>query len=113
MNENISFLLESLFGTTKLDDVTIDQLRELVDSYPAFSAGHYFLSKKLQEINDEQFQPQTQVTALYFNNPLWLQWLLNQQPMDDWRQSREPESIEIERFGPGQHYEINSDGNEL
>ncbi|PWT78533.1 MAG: hypothetical protein C5B59_01550 [Bacteroidetes bacterium] len=111
MNENISFLLESLFGTTRLSDVTVDQLRELVDSYPAFSAGHYFLSKKLQQENNEQFQPQTQVTGLYFNNPLWLQWLLNQQPLDDWRPSHEP--IEDEKFKRGDDFDNTSYENEL
>ncbi|HEX4850843.1 MAG TPA: hypothetical protein VFV08_08560 [Puia sp.] len=100
MNENISFLLESLFGTDKLEDVSIDQLRELVEDYPAFNAGHYFLSRKMQNENDDQFQQQTQVTALYFNNPFWLQWLLTQQSNEDWQQPGATEPASYSHFEP-------------
>lgn len=110
MNENISFILESLFGTDKLEDVTIDQLRELVEDYPAFNAGHYFLSKKLQQDSDEQFHPQTQVTALYFNNPFWLQWLLTQHPREERTESGQHETIQFNPFEPESHYDNNSTG---
>jgi len=76
MIENTAYLLENLFGTDRIEDVSIDQLKELVDEYPAFNAGHYFLSRKLQLEDTEKFQEETQLTALYFNNPFWLQWLL-------------------------------------
>ena len=76
MTENTQYLLEYLFGAGKLEDVSLDQLQELVDEYPSFNAGHYLLSKKLQQENYGAFLTETKKTALYFNNPFWLQWLL-------------------------------------
>src|SRR5215472_9831299 len=76
MTENTQYLLEYLFGAGKLEDVSLDQLQELVEEYPSFNAGHYLLSKKLQQENYDSFLAETKKTALYFNNPFWLQWLL-------------------------------------
>ena len=76
MTEGIQHILRYLFGADRLEEVSIDQLKELVDEYPSFNVGHYLLSKKLQEENDTTYQQENQRTALYFNNPFWLQWLL-------------------------------------
>jgi len=76
MTNNAQYILQYLFDTGSLEDVSVEQLRELVNEYPSFNAGHYLLSIKLQKEKDEAFLQETQKTALYFHNPFWLQWLL-------------------------------------
>jgi hypothetical protein len=78
MKNSAQHIIEILFGREKLEDVTVNQLKDLVKEYPAFNIGHYLLSKKLQAENHEEFLPETKKTALYINNPFWLQWLLQQ-----------------------------------
>src|SRR6516162_10412126 len=90
MTENTQYLLEYLFGAGKLEDVSLDQLQELVDEYPSFNAGHYLLSKKLQQENYGSFLTETKKTALYFNNPFWLQWLLLNTGEEQTQSANEP-----------------------
>jgi hypothetical protein len=78
MKNSAQHIIEILFGREKLEDVTVNQLKDLVKEYPSFNIGHYLLSKKLQAENHEEFLPETKKTALYINNPFWLQWLLQQ-----------------------------------
>src|SRR5258708_3654241 len=76
MTGNTQHILWALFGAKKLEDVSIMQLKELVEDYPSFNIAHYLLSKKLQIEKREEYLTATQKTALHFNNPFWLQWLL-------------------------------------
>jgi hypothetical protein len=69
-------LIFALFGKKSLEEVSVMELQQLIEQYPSFQAGHYLLSKKLQQEGSEEFLQETQRTALYFNNPFWLQWLL-------------------------------------
>ena len=69
-------MLDSLFGSKELENISLAELEAMVTEFPSFNAGHYLLSKKLKEQQDERFDTETRKTALYFNNPLWLQWLL-------------------------------------
>ncbi|HTS43193.1 MAG TPA: hypothetical protein VMH01_02280 [Puia sp.] len=89
MTEGIQHILRYLFGADRLEEVSIDQLKELVDEYPSFNAGHYLLSKKLQEVNDNTYQQENQRTALYFNNPFWLQWLLQSNGKEQTQETQE------------------------
>ena len=77
MTINIQHLMQVLFGTKKLEDVSVGELRELVEEFPSFNAGHYLLSKKLHWENDPGFISETQRTSLYFTNPFWLNYLLS------------------------------------
>lgn len=76
MTNSAQYILQHLFGEGRLEDVSVDQLRLLVEEYPSFNAAHYLLSIKLQKEKDEDYLGVTQRTALHFHNPLWLQWLL-------------------------------------
>jgi len=76
MINSAQYILQHLFSEGRLEDVSVDQLKQLVDEYPSFNVGHYLLSVKLQRDKDQDYLSETQRTALYFNNPLWLQWLL-------------------------------------
>jgi hypothetical protein len=78
-------LLDTLFGKQKLEEVSLDEIYSVIAEFPSFNAAHFLLSKKLKEENDPAYTEETKKTALYFNNPVWLQLLLNERP--------EPETV--------------------
>ena len=69
-------IIQHLFQVSSLEDVSRERLESFVESYPSYGIGHYLLSCKLQAEGSDRFLPETQRTCLYFSNPLWLQWLL-------------------------------------
>ncbi|HEV2481732.1 MAG TPA: hypothetical protein VGS79_18815 [Puia sp.] len=70
------FIIQHLFQVSSLEDVSRERLEAFVEAYPSYGIGHYLLSCKLQAEGSERFMPETQRTCLYFSNPLWLQWQL-------------------------------------
>ena len=51
---------------------------EVINEFPSFNAAHFLLSKKLKENNEADFEKESMRTALYFNNPFWLESCLNE-----------------------------------
>jgi len=81
-------IIKHLFRVDTLEEVSRQQLQELVEEYPSFGVGRYLLSHKLQAEAADRFGEETQKTNLYFTNPFWLQWLLRDQasrPSVEWR----------------------------
>jgi len=81
-------IIKHLFRVDTLEEVSRQQLEELVEEYPSFGVGRYLLSHKLQAEAADRFGEETQKTNLYFTNPFWLQWLLQGQasrPAVEWR----------------------------
>ncbi len=74
-------IIQHLFQASSLEDVPRQQLESFVEEYPCFGFARYLLSHKLRTENDDQFTKQTQKTSLYFSNPFWLQWLLENMPV--------------------------------
>jgi hypothetical protein len=71
-------IIRHLFKAESLDDVPRRRLEELVEEHPSFSVGHYLLSKKLKAEQADHFLEETRRTNLYFSNPLWLLWMLEE-----------------------------------
>jgi len=69
-------IIQHLFQVASLEEISRQRLESFVGEYPSFGIGHYLLSHKLRSEDPEQFLEATQKTCLYFSNPLWLQWLL-------------------------------------
>jgi hypothetical protein len=63
---------------TSLPNASTAELFKLANEHPYFSAAQFFLTQKLQQENHVGFVPQLQKTALYFTNPYWLQYQLQQ-----------------------------------
>jgi hypothetical protein len=78
MNSGLPTLLDAIFGKQNLDSVSIDEIYELINEFPSFNAGHFLLSKKLKEQSEADYEKETMRTALYFNNPFWLESVLNE-----------------------------------
>ncbi|HVV04535.1 MAG TPA: hypothetical protein VHC96_09960 [Puia sp.] len=85
-------IIRHLFRVDTLEEVSRQQLEELVEEYPSFGVGRYLLSRKLQAETADRSGEETQKTNLYFTNPFWLQWLLEDQaprPVTEWRPAPE------------------------
>jgi len=78
MTNPIDHIIEHLFDKKNFDDVSKSELEQLVATHPYFAAGHYLLAKKTQITHPERSMERIATTALYYNNALWLQWLLDQ-----------------------------------
>src|SRR6266700_395035 len=76
MNSGLPSLLDAIFGKQDLALVSLDENYEVIREFPSFNAGHFLLAKKLKLQDDAGYETETMRTALYFNNPFWLQSLL-------------------------------------
>jgi hypothetical protein len=87
MNHSMQPAIQHLFQVSSLEAVSREQLEKFVEEYPCFGYGHYLLSRKLRTENADQFLVKTQKTSLYFSNPFWLQWMLENAPEPDGKYS--------------------------
>ncbi len=69
-------IVQHLFHQPSLLSVTVSELERMAEQHPYFAAAHFLLLKKMQDTSHPQFSTQLHKTTLYFNNPLWLQFLL-------------------------------------
>lgn len=76
MNAAFEQILNQLTGKSSLEAVTSEELEQLAGRYPYFSIGHLLYAKKLKQDQHPGFAAQVQRTAVHFNNPLWLRYLL-------------------------------------
>lgn len=78
MNVQINQLVKSLLKKDNLEQCTLEELEQFAERHPYFGAAQLLLTKKLQEEKSERYDEQLQKTFLFFNNPLWVQHLLNE-----------------------------------
>ena len=78
MTNQIDHIVEHLFQKKGLDDVSVYELERFIATHPYFAAGHFLLAKKNQLANTDDFKEKVAMAALYYHNPLWLQWLLDE-----------------------------------
>jgi len=83
MNDAIAKSLYQLTGNGNMDEVSVNQLKQLRDEHPYFSVGQFLLAKKMKTDNDSQFLDQARQTAVYFKNRHWLNFQL-QDSIPDW-----------------------------
>lgn len=77
MKVQLEHILQNLFRKPSLEEVNVEELQEMVKEHPYFSAGHFLLAQKLR--HTDEYERQARRAALYFHDPLWLQWQLKQQ----------------------------------
>jgi hypothetical protein len=83
-------IVQHLFHQPSLMSVTIDELERMALQHPYFAAAHFLLLKKMQDTDHPQFNNQLHKTTLYFNNPLWLQFLLQPEMVTDFKVLEKP-----------------------
>lgn len=76
MNHSMQPIMQHLFQASALEDISRERLESFVEEYPCFGFGHYLLSRKLRAESAGHYLEETHRTSLYFSNPFWLQWLL-------------------------------------
>src|SRR5215211_7414590 len=91
MKVQLAHILENLFQTPSLDEVPVERLQEIAKDHPYFSTVQFLLAQKLKENDPEQYGTAVQKTALYFHDPLWLHWQLDQEK----KEIASPPAIEI------------------
>jgi hypothetical protein len=79
MTNQIDHIVKHFFRKNNLEEVSENELEQFVHSHPYFAAGHFLLAKKIQASRPEETRQKIATAALYYNNPLWLQWLLDQE----------------------------------
>ncbi|MCW3117109.1 MAG: hypothetical protein JWM28_1191 [Chitinophagaceae bacterium] len=85
MNEIVNQLAQSLFKKNSLQECSRWELEILADHYPYFGIAQFLVTGKLKDENAETFGRQLEKTSLYFTNPLWLDYVINNQtpPSED------------------------------
>lgn len=77
MNFTVNEITNSIAGKPSLSECSIDELRQLASQYPFFGPAQFLFVKKLKEEDSWQLKEQIRKASLYFQNPLWLDHLLN------------------------------------
>ncbi len=80
MNNIANQLAQSLFKKNTLQECSRWELEILADKYPYFGIAQFLLAGKLKQEGAEAYKKQVQKTSLYFTNPLWLDYTLNNEP---------------------------------
>ena len=78
MNVQINQLVKSLLKKDSIEQCSLQELEQFAERHPYFGAAQLLLTKKLKEENSSRYDEQLQKTFLFFNNPLWVQHLLNE-----------------------------------
>lgn len=75
MNVGADLLAKSIIGKNSLSECTVAELQGIALQYPYFGPVHFLLAQKLKEEDPVQYEKQYQKTFLYFQNPLWLEYI--------------------------------------
>jgi hypothetical protein len=93
-------IVQHLFHQPSLYSVTVDELENMAIQHPYFAAAHFLLLKKMQDTAHPAFTDQLHKTTIYFNNPLWLQFLLQPESVSNFTVSEKPPFISSEPMEP-------------
>jgi hypothetical protein len=75
--ENVTALVRSIFHKESLDDCSLEELQAMARQYSYFTPVQLLLAEKLRTTDENLYKEQLQKLSLHFNNPLWLDYLLN------------------------------------
>ncbi len=82
MNKEETNALQLLTGKAKLDEVSVEELQQVINEHPYFSAAQLLLCKKMQQVAHPLLQHQLYKTALYFPHEQWLRYLMWEKTSD-------------------------------
>lgn len=75
--EIIDPLVRSVLQKESLQDCSLEELELLAKQYPYFAPAQVLLAEKLRSGDELLYKEQLKRLSLYFNNPLWFDYLLN------------------------------------
>lgn len=77
MNKRIDLLTQTLLGKPRLEEVSLQELKKLVLTYPWMTAARLLVVKKMQEERDPQWKTEWARSAGYFSDMQWASFLLS------------------------------------
>ena len=80
MQQHIQSIVQHFFQKSSLHDVAEADLQQFTNDYPYAIIGQFLLAEKMRHDNQDAFHDQALRTSLYFNNPAWLYWQLQEHP---------------------------------
>ncbi|WP_127125758.1 tetratricopeptide repeat-containing protein [Pseudoflavitalea rhizosphaerae] len=80
MQQHIQSIVQHFFQKNSLHDVAEADLQQFTNDYPYAIIGQFLLAEKMRHDNQDAFHDQALRTSLYFNNPAWLYWQLQEHP---------------------------------
>ncbi|MGN6416623.1 MAG: hypothetical protein ACTHMC_04000 [Pseudobacter sp.] len=78
MQQHIQTIVQHFFQKDSLHDVAEADLQQFTSDYPYAIIGQFLLAEKMRHDNQDAFHDQALRTSLYFNNPAWLYWQLQE-----------------------------------
>ena len=75
--ETVTALVRSIFHKESLDECSLEELQAMARQYSYFTPVQFLLAEKLRTTDENLYKEQLQKLSLHFNNPLWLDHLLN------------------------------------
>jgi hypothetical protein len=77
MTTDTDYIIQSLFERESMDEMTLDELRGLNEQYPYSSVIQFLYTSKLKAIYHLDFPEAVTKTAIFFSDPFWLDYQLN------------------------------------
>lgn len=90
MNSDFDNLLQNVFRVKALEEADVLSVEQLARQYPYFAPLQYVLAKKYRQLNHAAYGPQIAKTAVFFNNPHWLNDLLHADENTDHSEQHSP-----------------------
>jgi len=110
MNSTVDEITKSITGRPSLFEYNVDELQRLTSQYPFFAPAKFLLAKKMKENKSFLFEEQIQKASIYFQNPIWLDHLLNNtgagQNYTEFKKEEPEISPQAEMEIPSTHEEI-------
>lgn len=77
MQYHIQTLVKHLFDKDSFEQVTAEELKQFTEDYPYAAVGQFLYAKKLKEAGSYNHYEQSEQACLYFNNAIWLRYILD------------------------------------
>jgi hypothetical protein len=95
--ETVTALVRSIFQKDSLDDCSLEELQAMARQYSYFTPVQFLLAEKLKTTDENLYKEQLQKLSLLFNNPLWLDYLLNSYKTEELSLPAKSEILETTR----------------
>jgi hypothetical protein len=92
--DTVTALVRSIFQKESLDECSLEELQAMAHQYSYFTPVQFLLAEKLKTTNVDLYKEQLQKLSLHFNNPLWLDYLLNPYQAEELAASAKLEEME-------------------
>ena len=77
MSERIHTLAQQLLRRSTVADCSLQEIRDLADSYPYFSAAQFLLLEKMKQTDAPGYSAQAQKAVLYYHDPLVFEFFIS------------------------------------